>query len=99
MGTSAMRVGDMSCGHAPCYPPYPIVAGSPNVRVNGRAAAKHGSPYSVHCCGCCDPVVCHSGSAIGQSTVRINGVQAHRVGNGVSCGDTACSGSPNVRYG
>lgn len=98
MSTSAMRVGDMSAGHSPCYPPYPVASGSPNVRVNSKAAAKTGSPYTVHCCGCCDPVICHSGSAVGQSIVRINGSVAHRVSNPVTCGDTAASGSPNVRY-
>ena len=98
MTTPASRVGDMSCGHG-CYPPYPLAAGSPNVFVNGIAAGRNGDSYTVHCCNCCDPVICHSGSAIGSSVVRINGKVAHRKGNGVSCGDSLCGGSPNVRYG
>ena len=58
---------DLTAGH--CYPPVPIVRGSPNVFVNSARADRVGDPIPVHCCG----DSCHSGNAAtGSPNVYVN---------------------------
>lgn len=88
------RLGDICTGHG-CYPPRPSVQGSSNVFVNGIPQVRQGDMYAVHCCK-----YCHSGSAaVGSPTVYVNGKQKHRIGDAVSCGSKAMTGSSNVFVG
>ncbi len=76
----------------------PAIAGSPNVRVNSRAALRVGDP-GVHA-ACCGPNTWEAQQ--GSGTVRINGKPAHRVGDRVkACGGvgTLIEGSADVRAG
>ena len=66
-----------------------ISAGSPNVKVNGLAAARATDPDS------CDA----SKLAQGSKLVAINGLPATRVGDKASCGALVVQGSPNVVIG
>ena len=60
--------------------------GSPNVRVNGRPAAR-----------ATDAETCHAGLvAQGSLKVHVNGMPASRVGDKTSCGGVITAGSPNV---
>jgi YD repeat-containing protein len=76
-----------------------IVAGSPDVLINGRPAAR-----AVPGPGDDNPVACdrHSGTrhvAEGSKIVLINGAPAHRVGDRIDCGGATSDGSPNVLIG
>lgn len=63
-----------------------ISLGSPNVRVNGRPAAR-----------ATDPETCHVGLvAQGSLKVHVNGLPASRVGDKTSCGAVITAGSTNV---
>ncbi len=66
-----------------------ISAGSPNVQVNGLAAARAMDPDS------CDA----SKLAQGSKLVAINGLPASRVGDKTTCGAVVVQGSPNVVIG
>lgn len=82
-------------GHA-CWPPRPNTQGSPNVFVNGIAAHRQSDAWATHCCG----TSCHDGVlAAGSSTVYCNDLQLCRIGDPVSCGSVAASGSQNVFAG
>lgn len=95
---SAHRLGDIGTGHS-CYPPRPNVEASPNVFVNGIAWHRQGDAWGVHCCPG-SPPPCHAGTlSAGSSTVFVNGKQAARVGDPVSCGSAAAIGSSNVFAG
>ena len=83
---AAARVTDEHrgvCGHGePCCPHSvagTITQGSPNVRVNGLAAARLGDPVA-HDCPHCGTGHISSGSG----TVRVNGAPAARIGDSVA---------------
>jgi uncharacterized Zn-binding protein involved in type VI secretion len=86
------RQSDSTTGH-PCWPPTIPASWSPNVRANGLGIVRNGDSIVTHCC----PPGCHSGTYVGTSNVRVNGMPAQRVGHPVSCGDAVAVGSPNVR--
>ena len=66
-----------------------VSAGSPNVRVNGLAAAR-----------ALDPDTCDASKlAQGSRLVAINGLPASRVGDKTTCGAVVSQGSPNVVIG
>ncbi len=44
-----VRVMDLMTGHG-CYPPNPIITGSPSVNVNGRALVRVGDMTEPHLC-------------------------------------------------
>lgn len=95
MGNPAGRINDISSGHS-CFPPRPCITGSSNVIINGRLAMRQTDVFKTHCCG----KKCHIGQlASGSSTVYINGLQAGRIGDPVSCGDNVMTGSSNVIIG
>jgi uncharacterized Zn-binding protein involved in type VI secretion len=82
----AARIGDaISHGGA-------IVAGSPNVFIEGPASARVG-----------DAVLCaiHGSQVIvsGSTTVFVNGPQKARLGDSVSCGATIVAGAPRTLVG
>lgn len=99
--TALAAIGDLTLGHFEgCFlPPTPILTGSPNVLVNGRAAATIGSRVLPHFCVAPGPrLVAHVNRIIvtGSPTVFINGLAAATIGSLVDCGDTIGAGSPSV---
>lgn len=93
---NVVRQTDISQGHG-CFPPRPCVTGSPNVFYNGLPSQRVTDYYPTHCCG----NTCHDGSLLsGSSTVFVNGLAQGRLGDPVSCGDTAGGNcSPNIFSG
>ena len=95
-GPKAARLGDIGAGHG-CFPPTPIIAGSPDVLINGRPAARVGDPLLLHGCGNCPP---HPRSiSAGSGNVIINGKPAARVDDAIGCGGKLSSGSGDVLIG
>lgn len=97
MSKNACRMGDLSTGHSPCFPPRPNYQGSEDVLINKRKAHRQGDKWFPHTCpgtGTHDGVL-----AAGSSTVYINGKQAARIGDSISCGDFVMTGSGDVLIG
>ncbi len=95
-GPKAARLGDLGAGHG-CFPPTPILSGSPDVLINGRPAARVGDPLLLHACPNCPP---HPRSiSVGSGNVIINGKLAARVGDAIGCGGSISSGSGDVLIG
>ncbi len=89
------RKGDSCTGHG-CFPPRTNNQGSSDVFCNGIPVHRQGDSWNVHCCG----IPCHGGSlAAGSSTVFANNKDLGRIGDPVSCGSAAASGSGNVFAG
>ena len=86
-------LADPSQGH--CFPPLPALNGSNDVFVNGLSVVRATDDYGqIHSCGSTSHAM---GLAIhGSQTVLVNGLGIHRDGDGISCGDAADNGSPNV---
>jgi uncharacterized Zn-binding protein involved in type VI secretion len=96
--SAAARLGDFTTGEPPCFPATPIETNcSPDVLINGIAAALIGSGLPPHTCD----KTTHSGRVVvsGSSTVIINGRAAARIGDKINCGDTIAEGSPDVIIG
>lgn len=96
----AARMGDSCAGHG-CFPSTPITAGSGDVSINGRPAARKGDTVLLHACPC--PNMPHGvhGRAIsaGSASVSINGKAAARCGDAIGCGGSIAAGSGNVFIG
>lgn len=93
---NATRLGDNDTGHDAC-PGTALNSASPNVFINQLGAGRVDDSYVAHGCIVHAP---HSGViAAGSATVFINGRQAGRIGDPVSCGGSVASGSPNVFIG
>ncbi|QXO16300.1 PAAR domain-containing protein [Vibrio ostreae] len=96
----AARLGDTAGGHG-CFPPTSIIAGSPDVLINGKPAARKGDAALLHACPC--PYKPHGlhGRAInaGSGSVSINGQPAARIGDAIDCGGSVASGSGDVIIG
>lgn len=89
------RKGDIGTGHG-CWPPRPNAQGSPNVYCNSIPVHRQSDAWNSHCCG----PACHGGSlAAGSSSVYSNSKQLGRIGDPVSCGSAAASGSGNTFAG
>lgn len=103
MKKAIARIGDMTIGEqVECkMPPTAILKGSPNVLINGRAAATIGSNVFTHFCFAGDRLISHTKRIItqGSSTVLINGQAAAHIGSVVDCTDIVVQGSPNVFIG
>ncbi|MBD1557002.1 phospholipase [Vibrio sp. S9_S30] len=97
---AAARLGDSCAGHG-CFPATPIVAGSSDVFINGKPAARQGDTVLLHACPCPNmPHGIHGRSiSAGSSTVSINGKPASRVGDAIGCGGSVAAGSGNVFIG
>jgi len=94
--TEAHRLTDICTGHG-CYPPRPNADGSPDVYVNNLKWHRQTDPWNGHAC---PPSPSHTGRlSKGSSTVYVNNLQAGRIGDPVSCGSAAATGSPNVFAG
>lgn len=95
----ATRLGDIGSGHACHFPPTPSIGASPDVNIDGMPAVRQGDAYAPHACPTC-PAPPHPRSlSEGSGTVFINGRPAGRVGDAISCGGQANSGSSTVFIG
>jgi uncharacterized Zn-binding protein involved in type VI secretion len=97
MGSGIARVGDTDSGHG-TYTPDTVKAGSPDVFINGIAAARSGDPHGQHV-NTVKPYDVHAATCgAGSSTVFINGKSAFRIGDPVDAA-TQAAGSVNVLSG
>lgn len=91
---AAHRLGDIGTGHG-SWPPRPNAAASPNVYVNGIAWHRQSDGWQSH--GSSSPSPPHGGTlSAGSPNVFVNTLQAGRIGDPVSCGSAAATGSGNV---
>ena len=93
---SATREDDKCSGHG-CWPPRDPMTYSPTVFINGKAAIRRTDLYKSHEC----PLMgAHMGELVkGSSTVFINGLDAGRIGDVISCGSIVAMGSDDVFIG
>jgi len=91
MSKAIVLLGDLGSDHEG-YPPTPVLAGSPDVLVDGKPVARLGDPLAIHS----KPLHPPHPRAIagGSSTVLINGQPAAITGSAITCGGvTMGSGS------
>jgi uncharacterized Zn-binding protein involved in type VI secretion len=94
---AAARQGDSGLVHCSGYT---IAAGSPNVRINGKPAARQGDSSTPHKKPGGKKCVIHTATiSQGSSSVRVNGKPLARVGDSLSGCTRIASGSNNVRVG
>lgn len=91
MSKKVVLLGDLGTDHAG-FPPTPVIAGSPNVLIDGKPVARVGDPLAPHSKPKHPP---HPRAiAAGSSTVMINGIPAAVTGGAITCGGvTVGSGS------
>lgn len=94
MGMPITAIGEKTTGHG-CFPPTTIVQGSPNVIVENSPAGRLTDKASPHCCFGCHGL----NIACGSSTVFINNLNAGRIGDCMSCGDTVATGKMSIIVG
>lgn len=93
------RLGDIGEGHSCHFPATPATGASPDVFVNGIAVVRQGDPYLPHACPTC-PAPPHPRSLSGGSgSVHVNGKPVGRIGDAISCGGSAATGSGDVFAG
>ena len=91
MSKIVVLLGDMGTDHSG-FPPTPVIAGSPDVLIDGKPVARVGDPLAPHSKPKHPP---HPRAiAAGSGTVLINGIPAAVTGGAISCGGvTIGSGS------
>lgn len=91
MSKKVVLLGDLGADHAG-FPPTPVIAGSPDVFIDGKPVARVGDPLAPHSKPKHPP---HPRAiAGGSSTVLINGMPAAVTGGAITCGGvTIGSGS------
>ncbi|QBM16084.1 hypothetical protein MARI_01640 [Marinobacter sp. JH2] len=91
MSKQVVLLGDLGSDHQG-FPPTPVIAGSPDVLIDGKPAARVGDPLAPHSKPKHPP---HPRAiAAGSATVLINGIPAAVTGGAISCGGvTIGSGS------
>jgi uncharacterized Zn-binding protein involved in type VI secretion len=91
MSKKVVLLGDLGTEHQG-FPPTPVIAGSPDVLIDGKPVARVGDPLAPHSKPKHPP---HPRAiAAGSATVLINGIPAAVTGSAVSCGGvTIGSGS------
>ncbi len=91
MSKAIVLLGDLGSDHEG-FPPTPVIAGSPDVLIDGKPAARVGDPLAPHSKTKHPP---HPRTITGGSaTVKINGKPAAVTGGAISCGGvTIGSGS------
>lgn len=98
-GKSSTRLGDIGSGHACHFPPTPSIGASDDVNIDGIPAVRQADAYAPHACPTC-PAPPHPRSLSGGSgSVFMNGKPAGRVGDAISCGGSADTGSSTVFIG
>lgn len=94
MGMPITAIGEKTSGHG-CFPPTVIIKGSPNVIVENSPAGRLTDDAVPH--------VCVSGHGLkigcGSSTVFINNLNAGRIGDCMTCGDTVATGKSSIIVG
>lgn len=97
MSKPVCRVSDVSTGHS-CFPPNPVIKGSPDVFVNDKPAARVGDKLQPHCCPM--PPYCHPSTiTTGAKTVFCNNIPLARVTSENDCPQIMMTGSHNVFVG
>ncbi|WP_432210163.1 type VI secretion system PAAR protein [Marinobacter alkaliphilus] len=91
MSKKVVLLGDLGTEHQG-FPPTPVIAGSPDVLIDGKPVARVGDPLAPHSKPKHPP---HPRAiAAGSATVLINGIPAAVTGSAISCGGvTIGSGS------
>lgn len=83
MSKNVVLLGDLGTDHTG-FPPTPVIAGSPDVLIDGKPIARVGDPLAPHSKPKHPP---HPRTiAVGSSTVLINGIPAAVTGGAISCG-------------
>ncbi len=83
MSKKVVLLGDLGTDHQG-FPPTPVIAGSPDVLIDGKPVARVGDPLSPHSKPKHPP---HPRAiAAGSATVLINGIPAAVTGSAISCG-------------
>ncbi|WP_375192370.1 type VI secretion system PAAR protein [Marinobacter sp.] len=95
MSKAIVLLGDLGSDHEG-FPPTPVIAGSPDVLIDGKPAARVGDPLAPHSKPKHSP---HPRTITGGSaTVMINGKPAAVTGGAISCGGVTI-GSGSVLIG
>jgi uncharacterized Zn-binding protein involved in type VI secretion len=95
MSKAVVLLGDLGSDHSG-FPPTPMIAGSPDVLIDGKPVARLSDPLAPHSKPKHPP---HPRAiAVGSSTVVINGIPAAVTGSAISCGGVAI-GSGSVVIG
>lgn len=95
MPASAILGTSISTGHG-CFPPKPVIQGSPNVYAEGKQVVRVSDAWAVHCCTSY-PYPCHASvSSQGSPNVFANGLSKARIGDAISCGDFVQTGASTV---
>jgi len=93
----ATRIGDLGLGHG-SFLPTPTTGGSSNVMTCSLPQTKKGDSLMLH--GSPSPSPPHGRSySGGSSTVKVNGIGAVRIGDGIGCGGMAVMGCGMVIIG
>ena len=83
MSKKVVLLGDLGTDHQG-FPPTPVIAGSPDVLIDGKPVARVGDPLAPHSKPKHPP---HPRAiAAGSATVLINGIPAAVTGSAISCG-------------
>jgi len=92
----ASRITDIDTGHA-CFPPTPVITGSPNVITCSMPQARLSDSLVPHGC---PPAPPHPKIiAGGSSTVITNSLPSARIGDSIACGGVLVTGCPTVIMG
>lgn len=92
---AAHRQGDLCTGHG-CFPPRQNISWSTNVFVNSKGWHRKYDNWGPHHCNKSN----HKAHTVdGSSMVFVNSRQAVRIGDPLSCGSAAATGSKNVYCG
>lgn len=96
---ASTRLGDIGSGHECHFPPTPSIEASPDVNIDGIAALRQGDAYASHGCPICPEPAHDRNLSGGSGSVFINGKPAGRIGDAISCGGAADTGSVTVFIG
>lgn len=90
---ATVRKGDVCTGHG-CFPSRSNSQGSVNSFGNNKGVHTVGMGWNAHGCAICPP---HGASqASGSPDTFEGGKPVARVGDGISCGSSNSSGSPDI---
>lgn len=93
MSKKVVLLGDLGTDHQG-FPPTPVIAGSPDVLIDGKPVARVGDPLAPHSKPKHPP---HPRAiAAGSATVLINGIPAAVTGGAISCGGVTIGSSSVV---